>query len=129
MAFLLHIRSTTLTVILVNSGEFASPGLWFFYCNERTIELLAPRVKAPSELLRAPVSLSDVNRNEREKIGMVGREAISMHGRGSSESNPTGETGKATEFRKKLREPVVVDICEGLANCQVCVKLLDFYHT
>ena len=61
---------------------------------------LAPRVKAPSELLRAPVSLSDVNRNEREKIGMVGREAISMHGKGSSESNPTGETGKATEFRK-----------------------------
>ena len=66
MAFLLHIRSTTLTVILVNSGEFASPGLWFFYCNERTIELLAPRVKAPSELLRALVSLSDVDENERE---------------------------------------------------------------
>ena len=66
VAFLLHIRSTTLTVILVNSGEFASPGLWFFYCNERTIELLAPRVKAPSELLRALVSLSDVDENERE---------------------------------------------------------------
>ena len=90
---------------------------------------LAPRVKAPSELLRAPVSLSDVDENEREKIGMVGREAISMHGRGSSESNPTGETGKAMEFREKLREPVVVDICEALANCQVCVELLDFNHT
>ena len=90
---------------------------------------LAPRVKAPSELLRAPVSLSDVDENEREKIGITGREAISMHGKGSSESNPTGETGKATEFRKKFREPVVVDICEGLANCQVCVKLLNFYHT
>ena len=55
--------------------------------------LLALWVKAPSELLRAPASLSDIDENERKLENL-------MHRKGFLESNSTGETGKARELRK-----------------------------